>query len=115
MKLNYFFYVLLLAAAVVSPFFSYPWLTWFGLISVITLVMYGLDKLFSIKELQRVPEATLLLFGLLGGWVGAIIGQQIFRHKTQKHAFKYLFILTVILNIVAVVGIWYWIYGRFII
>lgn len=114
MKLNYFFYFLLLVAAVASPFFNYPWLVWFGLISVITLVMYGIDKLLAIKQWQRIPEATLLISGLLGGWVGAIVGRQLFHHKTEKTSFNYMFVLTVILNIASVAGIGYWTYGRFI-
>lgn len=60
------------------------------------------------------PEATLLLFGALGGWLGALAAQQLFRHKTQKQPFKTWFILSVALNLVAVLGLWYWVYGRWI-
>ena len=38
--------------------------------------------------MRRIPEVTLLVFGVVGGWPGAIMCQQIFRHKTQKQPFK---------------------------
>ena len=52
------------------------------------------------------PEATLLVFGLIGGWPGAIIGQQLFRHKTQKQPFKTYFIVSVIVSISAMVAVY---------
>ena len=52
---------------------------WFLLINMLTLVMYGADKMAARKGMRRVPEATLLVFGVTGGWPGAIVGQQLFR------------------------------------
>lgn len=46
--------------------------------------------------------------------MGALAAQQLFRHKTQKQPFKTWFILSVALNLVAVLGLWYWAYGRWI-
>jgi uncharacterized membrane protein YsdA (DUF1294 family) len=48
---------------------------------------------------RRVPEATLLAFGVLGGWAGAIAGQQLFRHKTQKQPFRTRFIISTIVSL----------------
>ena len=39
------------------------------------------------------------MFGFVGGWPGAIVGQQVFRHKTQKQPFKTYSIISVMLNI----------------
>lgn len=61
------------------------------------------------KDWRRVPESTLLVFGVVGGWGGAIAGQQIFRHKTQKQPFKTYFIISVIVSI-SVMGVVYQFY-----
>ncbi|EEC5321641.1 TPA: DUF1294 domain-containing protein, partial [Salmonella enterica subsp. enterica serovar Typhimurium] len=55
---------------------------------------------------RRVPESTLLVFGVVGGWPGAIVGQQLFRHKTQKQPFKTYFIVSVIVSILVTVAIY---------
>jgi uncharacterized membrane protein YsdA (DUF1294 family) len=46
---------------------------------------------------------TLLVFGIVGGWVGAPVAQQLFRHKTQKQPFRTWFMLSVVLNVLVVV------------
>jgi uncharacterized membrane protein YsdA (DUF1294 family) len=43
---------------------------------------------------------------VVGGWPGAILGQQLFRHKTQKQPFKTYFMITVILNVVLLLAAW---------
>lgn len=58
-------------------------------INLITFIIYGIDKLKAKKHLWRIPEATLLLLAAIGGSVGAWLGMQLFRHKTQHKKFKY--------------------------
>ncbi|ECI2563021.1 DUF1294 domain-containing protein [Salmonella enterica] len=99
MYLNRFCYLLLISAAVGSIFTSQPVVMWFLLVNVLTLVIYGMDKMAARKAWRRVPESTLLVFGFVGGWPGAIVGQQLFRHKTQKQPFKTYFIVSVIVSI----------------
>ncbi|HDR2475449.1 TPA: DUF1294 domain-containing protein [Enterobacter ludwigii] len=106
MTLNRFSYLLLLIAAIGSLFTSHPFILWLLLINVLTLAMYGADKMAARRAMRRVPEATLLVFGLIGGWPGAIIGQQLFRHKTQKQPFKTYFIVSVIVSISAMVAVY---------
>ncbi|EOL9119811.1 DUF1294 domain-containing protein [Enterobacter ludwigii] len=106
MTLNRFCYLLLLIAAIGSLFTSHPFILWLLLINVRTLAMYGADKMAARRAMRRVPEATLLVFGLIGGWPGAIIGQQLFRHKTQKQPFKTYFIVSVIVSISAMVAVY---------
>ncbi|EDL5249292.1 DUF1294 domain-containing protein, partial [Salmonella enterica subsp. enterica serovar Typhimurium] len=91
MYLNRFCYLLLIFAAVGSIFTSHPVAMWFLLANVLTLAIYGIDKTAARKTWRRVPESTLLVFGVVGGWPGAIVGQQLFRHKTQKQPFKTYF------------------------
>ena len=71
--------------------------------------MYGADKMAARRAWRRVPESTLLLFGVVGGWGGAIAAQQLFSHKTQKQPFKTYFIISVIVN-VSVIGAAYHFY-----
>ena len=99
MTLNRFCYLLLILAAVGSILTSYPVVMWLLLINVQTMVMYGADKMAARKGMRRVPEATLLVFGVTGGWPGAILGQQLFRHKTQKQPFKTYFFISAIVSI----------------
>ena len=41
----------------------------------------------------------LLSLGFVGGWPGAIVAQQLFRHKTAKRSFRIRFWLSVAANI----------------
>lgn len=79
---------------------------WFLLANVLTLVIYGIDKTAARKTWRRVPESTLLVFGIVGGWPGAIVGQHLFRHKTQKQPFKTYFIISVLVSIPVTVAIY---------
>lgn len=106
MYLNRFCYLFLISAAVGSIFTSHPVMMWFLLANVLTLVIYGIDKTAARKTWRRVPESTLLVFGVVGGWPGAIVGQQLFRHKTQKQPFKTYFIISVLVSILVTVAIY---------
>jgi uncharacterized membrane protein YsdA (DUF1294 family) len=65
--------------------------------------MYGFDKLCALKERQRISEKTLHVFSVLGGWLGAYLGQQLFRHKTLKKNFRHMFWFTVAINMTALI------------
>lgn len=67
-------------------------------LSFAAFTMYGLDKLAAIRDAKRTPENTLQLFALLGGWPGALLAQQIFRHKSSKRSFQVTFWLMVAIN-----------------
>lgn len=71
--------------------------------STVSFVAYGFDKGRAGTGGRRVPERTLHLLALAGGWPGALLGQRQFRHKTQKVRFRVVFWLTVVSH-VAVVG-----------
>ena len=101
--------LLIIFAALGCIFTSHPFVIWFLLANILTLAMYGADKMAARRAWRRVPESTLLLFGVVGGWGGAIAAQQLFRHKTQKQPFKTYFIISVIVN-VSVIGAAYHFY-----
>lgn len=106
MNLNRGCYLLLILAAIGSLFTSHPFIIWLLLANVLTLVIYGMDKMAARKAWRRVPEFILLMFGVVGGWPGAIAGQQLFRHKTQKQPFKTYFIISVLLSISVMVAVY---------
>ena len=45
----------------------------------------------------RIPEKTLLSFGILGGGLGGLIGMTLFHHKTRVPKFKVIYSLGTIL------------------
>ena len=71
-----------------------------GLMSVWTCGVYALDKNAARRGKPRVPEHTLHLLALLGGWPGALMAQQRLRHKTRKTGFLRVFWLMMLLNLV---------------
>ena len=73
------------------------------LMNIVTFVLYGVDKLKAKRSKWRVSEATLLLFAVLGGSVGAWLGMKIWHHKTQHKKFKYGLPLIILIQIAAVV------------
>lgn len=56
-------------------------------INIITLILYGIDKLKAKKGWWRIPEATLLIFAIIGGSVGALCAMKLFHHKTMHKKF----------------------------
>ena len=66
--------------------------------SLLTFIMYAVDKSASKKGAWRTQESTLHLLSLAGGWPGALVAQQKLRHKSKKQSFRSVFWLTVLLN-----------------
>lgn len=69
--------------------------------SIVSFVVYAVDKSAATNGRWRVSENTLLLLGVIGGWPGAIVAQQTLRHKTNKASFRTAFWVTVVLNLIA--------------
>jgi uncharacterized membrane protein YsdA (DUF1294 family) len=55
-----------------------------ALVSLITFILYGLDKYKARHGLWRIPEKVLLGFSFFGGALGGILGMSLFRHKTKR-------------------------------
>lgn len=77
----------------------------YGGASCVAYLAYVLDKAAAVKGHWRASESSLHLFGLLGGWPGAMLAQKRLRHKTRKRAFQVTFWITVLLNCAAVLGL----------
>ena len=72
--------------------------------SLVTTLEYGFDKLKAKRGKWRTSEMTLHILDLLGGWPGALIAQQIFRHKNRKAAFQIQFWVIVAIHLL----FWTW-------
>jgi uncharacterized membrane protein YsdA (DUF1294 family) len=71
--------------------------------SLLTFIMYAIDKSAAKSGDWRTQESTLHLLSLAGGWPGALIAQQRLRHKSKKQPFRTVFWMTVLLNCAALV------------
>ena len=71
-------------------------------INILTFAVYGIDKWRSTsgrllptgrkkaKQARwRISEATLLMLAVIGGTIGALLGMQVWHHKTMHLKFKY--------------------------
>lgn len=75
-------------------------------INAITLLLYGYDKRQARNGGTRVPEAVLHLVALLGGSPAALVGQELFRHKTRKLAFRLVLVPIFLLQAGLVYAYW---------
>ena len=73
-------------------------LTAYGVVSVLAFFMYWADKRKARVDAWRTPENILHALELAGGWPGALIAQQVFRHKTRKVSYQVLFWVIVLLH-----------------
>ncbi len=87
----------------------YWWLGYLLGINVATFGLYAVDKFLAGKGLRRVPELYLHLVALAGGTPLAYVAQQSLRHKTVKGSFRRVFWLTVVVQVLALIGLLvYW-------
>ncbi|MBW8313113.1 MAG: DUF1294 domain-containing protein, partial [Rhizobium sp.] len=76
----------------------------YAAMSLLALATYAIDKSAAQSGRRRIPENTLHLFALLGGWPGALVAQQWLRHKSVKTGFLGVFWLTVFANLALLGG-----------
>ncbi|HRK62894.1 MAG TPA: DUF1294 domain-containing protein [Terricaulis sp.] len=77
------------------------WIAWLGYaaINIAAFAAFADDKRRAVQNRQRLPEADLLALAAFGGALGALLGQQIFRHKTRKQPFRAKLIAAAIANV----------------
>lgn len=73
-------------------------------LSLLTFMVYAFDKSAAVSGRWRTAEQTLHLLSLAGGWPGALLAQQLLRHKSSKQSFVHVFWATVALNVMAFVA-----------
>lgn len=65
-------------------------LIYLAAVNILAFFAYGDDKRRAkIQGARRTPEKTLLGLAAIGGSLGALLGMQVFRHKTRHWYFRY--------------------------
>ncbi len=117
------FPLILFAAAIVLPLLAIKELSatidplyllgFVGTLSIFTGWMYAWDKRRAVRQDRRVPETTLHLLELSGGWACAFWAQRVLRHKIRKVAYQVVFWLICALHqLVAFDYLMEWTYFR---
>ena len=70
----------------------------YGIFSVLAFLLYWRDKRKAQADQWRTPENVLHALECAGGWPGALLAQQVFRHKTRKVSFQLVFWFIVLLH-----------------
>jgi uncharacterized membrane protein YsdA (DUF1294 family)/cold shock CspA family protein len=94
-------FLVALAAFVAIGWLEISWLALYYVGSIITYGLYAHDKTAAQNVGRRIPESTLHLMSLVGGWPGALFAQALLRHKTRKLSFLIGYWFTVIVNCIA--------------
>ena len=64
-------------------------LTYLIIVNLIAFFLYGIDKGKAKRGKWRISEKTLIGIAVIGGSIGAVLGMQVFRHKTRHWYFRY--------------------------
>ena len=64
-------------------------LIYLAVITVVTFLVYGIDKWKAKKSKWRIRETALLGLAVLGGSIGAWLGMKVWHHKTLHKKFRY--------------------------
>lgn len=79
----------------VLPVILYP------VMSLVTYALYADDKSRAQRKDWRIPEQTLHLCELSGGWIGGFIAQRTLRHKNRKESYQAEFWAIIIIHYIA--------------
>jgi uncharacterized membrane protein YsdA (DUF1294 family) len=80
----------------------YLYWIWLAAANIITFVLFGIDKAQSKVGGWRVPEVSLHLLALSGGFAGGWTGRSIFHHKTKKGIFIFVLSVSTVIHLVLV-------------
>ena len=78
-----------------------------AVVNLAAFALMGVDKRRAKRGAWRIPERTLFLPAILGGSPGAILGMQVFRHKTRHRQFMIGMPLILLVQLV-IVGLLIW-------
>lgn len=81
------------------------------LINLITFLVFGWDKWKAKwkehhESARRVPEKTLFVLSAMGGSIGALLGMNVFHHKTLHKSFRFGIPGILFLQLLVALGIW---------
>lgn len=75
-------------------------LIYLAVVNILTIIVFGVDKMNAKSNRQRVRIVTLLGLAFIGGSVGALIGMYGFHHKTKKAYFTVGVLLILLMQVV---------------
>ena len=76
------------------------------IINIITFLAMLIDKKKAEYGKWRIKESTLLIFALIGGSIGEIIGMYTLHHKTRKIRFFIGVPMIIVLQILIIIAIY---------
>jgi uncharacterized membrane protein YsdA (DUF1294 family)/cold shock CspA family protein len=91
-------FLVLVSVLVVTATLHAAALVVYGVLSLLSLGFYTADKDAARTGARRVPEQSLHLVDVLGGWPGGLVARHVLRHKTRKQPFRAVFWVTVLVN-----------------
>ena len=71
-------------------------------ITIVTFLVYGIDKWKAKQGSWRISEASLLILAVIGGSIGALFGMKVWHHKTMHKKFRYGLPLILIIQIILI-------------
>lgn len=95
-------YILVLAVLTLSGLLHGLLLLLISLMNALSYWLYAQDKEAAQLGHRRIPEQSLHLVAVLGGWPAAWLAQEKMRHKTQKQPFRKIYFCTIGLNILLI-------------
>ena len=72
-------------------------------INFIGIASMASDKIRAMEHRYRIPEAVLLLFAVVGGSIGSILGMFLFHHKTRKAKYRFGLPLILLVQIALII------------
>jgi len=67
-----------------------------------TVALFWYDKQQALQHGWRVPEKSMCISALLGGWIGGYWAMEMFRHKTKKQSFRIGYHIATAVNVACV-------------
>ena len=75
-------------------------------VSLVTLLVFGIDKLRAGRGKRRASEFNLFALATLGGAAGGLLGIALFRHKAQRATFTVGLTVLVFVHGVLLAVVW---------
>ena len=66
--------------------------------SALAFVFYKRDKTIAINHHRKIPENTLHLWSLIGGWPGAALAEKLTHQNSRRLSFRIVYWIAIVLN-----------------